>query len=112
VSGENGDRKTARELRQALASNRAQIEADLSTMESRVSENLNPLNVVRRHPVLMAGAGAVLGVFIVRRPAMFARALGQIAGWGAPMLFSALVKGVGLGPGARPPTETEPTENA
>ena len=95
MSGENGDRKTARELRQALADNRARIESDLATMEKRVSESLNPVNVVRRHPVLMAGAGAVLGIFIVRRPAMFVRALGQIAGWGAPMLFSALVKGTG-----------------
>lgn len=102
MSGENGDRKTARELRQALASNRVQIEADLSAMERRIGESLNPVNVVRRHPVLMVGAGAVLGLFIVRRPAMFARALGQIAGWGAPMLFSALVKGAGLGPRRSP----------
>ncbi len=102
MSGENGDRRTARELREALANNRARIEADLSAMESRVNESLNPVNVVRRHPALMAGAGAVLGIFIVRRPAMFARALGQIAGWGAPMLFSALVKGTGLKSGRGP----------
>ena len=102
MSGENGNRKSARELRQALADNRARIEADLSTIEERVNESLNPVNVVRRHPVLMAGAGAVLGIFIVRRPAMFVRALGQIAGWGAPMLFSALVKGTGLKPGRGP----------
>ncbi len=102
MSWENGDRKTARELRRALANNRAQIEADLSAMERRIAESLNPVNVVRRHPVLMAGAGAVLGIFIVRRPAMFARALGQVAGWGAPMLFSALVKGAGSGPGRSP----------
>ena len=46
----------------------------------------------------------MLGIFIVRRPAMFARALGQIAGWGAPMLFSALVKGAGV---LSPPSEPE-----
>jgi sigma54-dependent transcription regulator len=92
VSADNGERKSARELRQALARNRAQIAADVSAMENRVQESLNPLSIASRHPFLMAGAGAALGVLIVRRPAMFVRALRQLAGWGAPVLLSALVR--------------------
>jgi len=84
-----------RELREALAKDRQQIESDLSELGSRFHDILSPRQLLSRHPILTVGAGAVLGFLIVRRPTQLLRAASRLAGLGAPLLLSALMKGDG-----------------
>jgi hypothetical protein len=86
------DHKGSRELRQELVDNREQIEADLSALGDRLEETLNLRHMMGRHPWLLAGAGAVLGVLVVRHPALVMRNVGRLAGWGAPLLLSVLLR--------------------
>ncbi|HEX9726653.1 MAG TPA: hypothetical protein VGC53_20410 [Vicinamibacteria bacterium] len=100
------EKRSATELRQALAENREQMERDLSELGQRFHDFLNPRHLLSRHPILTAGVGAVIGFLIVRRPAQLLRAASRLAGLGAPLLLSALMKGDGSGspaaPGPRP----------
>jgi hypothetical protein len=99
----NGKR-SASELRSTLAKNREQIDADLSELGNRFHEALNPRHLLSRHPILTAGAGAVLGFLIVRRPTQVMRAASRLVGLGAPLLLSALLKGDGSASVPEPPT--------
>lgn len=92
------DRRSARELRESLAQNRERLDRDLSELGHRFQDFLNPRHLLGRHPILTAGAGAVLGFLIVRHPAHLLRAASRLAGLGAPLLLSALMKGDGEGP--------------
>ncbi len=108
MSRENGEKRSAQELREVLANNRDRIERDLSALGHRFQVVLNPRHLLSRHPLLAAGAGAVLGFLIVRRPAQVMRAASRLVGLGAPLLLSALVKGVGAGSSGAsgPPDDT------
>jgi hypothetical protein len=89
--------RSVRELREALAKDRQQIESDLSELGGRIHDILSPRQLLSRHPILTAGVGAVIGYLIVRRPAQLLRAASRLAGLGAPLLLSALMKGDGSG---------------
>ena len=95
MSGEEGERRSARELRESLARNREQLDKDLSALRNRFHEAWSPRRLLSRHPFWAAGAGAVLGFLLVRRPAVVLRAATRLAGMGAPLLLSALVRGDG-----------------
>lgn len=86
------DRRSVRQIRSSLERTRHQIESDLTTLGERLEDSLSPVNLVRRHPVLVAAAGAVAGFLIMRRPATLLRTMGRLAGWGAPLLLSALLR--------------------
>lgn len=97
LSKESQHERTAQELREALAQNREQMDRDLSELGHRFHDFVNPRHLLSRHPILTAGAGAVLGFLIVRRPAQIMRAASRLASIGAPLLLSALIKGDGQG---------------
>ena len=85
------DGRSSHEVRRSLRQNRQQIEEDLDALGGRLGEQLNPRRLVRRHPVLWIASGAVLGYLLIRKPALLARGLGKLAGWGAPLLLSGLI---------------------
>jgi hypothetical protein len=97
---ERQSKRSVRELREALAKDRKQIETDLSELGHRVHDVLTPRQLLSRHPILAAGIGAVMGYLIIRRPAQLLRAASRLAGLGAPLLLSALMKGDGSGSSA------------
>ena len=100
MSRGNGEKRSAQDLREALEKNREQIQRDMSELGHRFHDILNPRQLLSRHPILTAGAGAVLGFLIVRRPAQVVRAASRLASLGAPLLLSALIKGDGSGSSA------------
>ncbi|MGH9461888.1 MAG: hypothetical protein ACRD1X_11760 [Vicinamibacteria bacterium] len=97
---ERQPRRSVRELREALAKDRQQIESDLSALGDRFHDILSPRQLLSRHPILTAAVGAVMGYLIVRRPDQLLRAASRLAGLGAPLLLSALMKGDGSGSSA------------
>lgn len=86
------EEKTAAELRHALAETRSRVASDLSALGSRLEQNLSLRGILARHPVLVVASGAFLGVLLVRRPGALLRAAGGLAGWGLPLLLTALFK--------------------
>lgn len=109
---EDQEHRSARELREALAENREQMEKDLSELGDRFHDYLNPRHLLSRHPVLTAGAGAILGFLIVRHPAQLVRAASRLAGVGAPLLLSALLKGDGAASSEEPPSTPHTNEES
>lgn len=109
MSRGNGEKRSARDLREALEKNRQQIQRDVSELGHRFHDILNPRQLLSRHPILTAGAGAVLGFLIVRRPAQVVRAASRLASFGAPLLLSALIKGDGASSSTA--SEPPPTNN-
>lgn len=107
MSRGNGEKRSARDLREGFEKNREQIQRDLSELGQRFHDILNPRQLLSRHPILTAGAGAVLGFLIVRRPAEVLRAASRLASIGAPWLLSALIKGDGSGSSEPPETPNE-----
>ena len=107
MSRENGEKRSAHDLREGFEKNREQIQRDLSELGQRFHDLLNPRHLLSRHPILTAGAGAVLGFLIVRRPAEVVRAASRLASLGAPLLLSALIKGDGSGSSEPPETPNE-----
>ena len=107
MSRGNGEKRSARDLHEALEKNRKQIQKDLSELGHRFHNILNPRQLLSRHPILTAGAGAVLGFLIVRRPTEVVRAASRLASLGAPLLLSALIKGDGSGSSEPPGTPEE-----
>lgn len=109
MSRGNGEKRSAHDLREALEKNREQIQRDISELGHRFHDILNPRQLLSRHPILTAGAGAVIGFLIVRRPAQVVRAASRLASLGAPLLLSALIKGDGSGSSAA--SESPPTKD-
>jgi hypothetical protein len=99
---ETNDRRSVREIRGSLEHTRQQMDADLTVLGHRLEDSLNPVNIARRHPLVVAAAGAVFGFLLVRKPAMLLRAAVRLAGLGAPLLLSAILRpdggSVGTGP--------------
>lgn len=70
------------------------MESDLATLGGRLEAKLHPLRLLRRHPLLTAAAGGLLGVLLVRRPDLLLRSAGRLLTWGAPLVLSSLARRV------------------
>ena len=84
----------ARDIRKRLAENRARLESDLAMLGERMGAKLHPLGILRRHPLAVTAAGALLGVLLVRRPDLLVRSAGRLLAWGAPLALTSLARRV------------------
>ncbi len=75
-----------------LRATRERLESDLDTFGERLQSSLNLRQQVVRHPALVIVAGAVVGYVLVKKPAAITRTIRRLAGWGAPLILSALLR--------------------
>jgi hypothetical protein len=87
--------RSALEIRKSIDANRDQIEEDLAELGDRLEAGVNPVRQLGRHPVVLAVAGAVVGVLVIRNPALVWRSMGRMVKWGAPLLVSTLLRSRG-----------------
>ncbi len=85
-------RRSTRQIRKSLHETRKRLEHDLEELEERVEESVRPRNVLSRHPALMTAAGAVIGLLMIRNPALIGRALTRLAQASAPFLVRAVLQ--------------------
>jgi hypothetical protein len=98
----NGRRSTT-EIRQSLAATRRRLDEDLEELELRMEDGLSPRHLALSHPALVILAGVILGVIVVRKPALVARSLTRLVGMTTPWL----VKGIFNRFASRTATPTE-----
>jgi hypothetical protein len=102
----SGERRSTREIRRSLAAARERLDEDLEELELRMEDSLNPRKLATRHPLLVAVAGLLLGVLVVRRPALVGRSLSRLLGITAPFLVRAVLNRGSSGAGAGAATST------
>ena len=85
-------RRSTRQIRKSLHETRKRLDDDLAAIEDRVGESVSPRNILSRHPALMTAAGAVIGLLVIRNPAMIGRALMRLAQASAPFLVRAVLQ--------------------
>jgi hypothetical protein len=85
-------RRSTGEIRRSLATTRRRLDEDLEEIELRVEDGLSPRNLAMRHPVLVTIAGVLLGVVVVRNPALVARSVSRLVGLTAPWLVKGLLR--------------------
>lgn len=83
-------KRSTRQIRKSLHETRERLDNDLSALQDCVEETVSPSNILARHPALMTIAGAIVGLVVVRNPAIVARALTRIAQASTPLLVRAL----------------------
>lgn len=88
----SSSRRSTRQIRKSLHETRKRLDRDLSELEDRAEDRLSPKNVLTRHPVLITAAGVVVGLLVVRNPAMIGRVLTRVAQASAPFLVRALLQ--------------------
>ena len=89
---EHSSKRSAKEIRQSLEARQKQIDGDLSALGDRAQRTMDVRQQVMRHPLFFAIAGAVVGFVVVRRPAMFLKALRRLVTIGTPVIVSALLR--------------------
>ncbi len=85
-------RRSTRQIRKSLHETRKRLDHDLGELEQHVEESVSPRNILSRHPALMTAAGAVIGLLLIRNPAMIGRALTRLAQASAPFLVRAVLQ--------------------
>jgi hypothetical protein len=113
---EHNSKRSAKEIRQSLEARQKQIDGDLSALGDRAQQTVNVRQQLMRHPLFFALAGAVVGFVVVRRPAMFFKAIRRLVSLGTPVIVSALLRSPSpLRPAksdALPPDESPPSEES
>ena len=104
---EHNCKRSAKEIRQALEARQKQIDGDLSALGDRAQRTMDVRQQVMRHPLFFAIAGAVVGFVVVRRPAMFLKAVRRLVSIGTPVIVSALLRS----PPPPPPVKSEAPPN-
>ncbi len=85
-------RRSTRQIRKSLHETRKRLDHDLTELEEHVEESVSPRHILSRHPALMTAAGAMIGLLVVRNPAMIGRALTRLAQVSAPLLVRAFLR--------------------
>ena len=85
-------KRSTRQIRKSLHETRKRLDHDLAELQDRVEESVSPRNVLSRHPALMTAAGVVIGLLVVRNPAMIGRTLTRLAQASAPFLVRAVLQ--------------------
>ena len=83
-------KRSTRHIRKSLHDTRERLDRDLSARQGRAEESVSPSDILARHPALITVAGAVVGLVLVRNPAIIARTLTRIAQASTPFLMRAL----------------------
>lgn len=87
-------KRSTRQIRKSLHETRERLDRDLTELQDRAEESLSPRNIIARHPAVMTIAGAIVGVLVVRNPALIGRTLTRVAQASVPLLVrSFLTKG-------------------
>lgn len=89
---EHGSKRSAKEIRQSLEARQKQLDGDLSALGDRAQRTMDVRRQVMRHPLVFALAGAVVGFVVVRRPALFLKAVRRLVSIGTPVFVSALLR--------------------
>ena len=84
-------RRSSREIRRSLHVTRKRLDRDLAELQERLEQSVSPRNILSRHPALVTMAGAVVGVLVVRNPALVVRALTRLAQASAPFVVRSLL---------------------
>ena len=84
------DKRSTRQIRKSLHDTRERLDRDLAALQGRAEESVTPSNILARHPALMTVAGAVVGLVLVRNPAIVSRTLTRVAQASTPFLMRAL----------------------
>lgn len=85
-------KRSTRQIRKSLHETRKRLDHDLSELEDRVEDSMSPRNILSRHPALMTVAGVVIGIVVVRNPAMIGRTLTRLVQASAPFLVRAALQ--------------------
>ena len=85
-------RRTAVQIRQSMADNRARLESDLDELEERLEESFSPRLLLARHPVVTAVLGAAVGFLVFRNPALLTKSLSRLAKLSAPFVLRSLLQ--------------------
>ncbi len=85
-------KRSTRQIRKALHETRKRLDRNLGELEDHVDESFSPRNILSRHPALMTAAGAVIGLLVIRNPAIIGRALTRLAQASAPFLVRTVLQ--------------------
>ena len=85
-------KRSSRQIRKSLHETRQRLDRNLVELQDHVEESVSPRNILSRHPGLMTAAGAVIGLLVIRNPAMIGRAITRIAQASAPFLVRAVLQ--------------------
>lgn len=85
-------KRSTRQIRKSLHETRKQLDRNLGELEDHVDESFSPRNILSRHPALMTAAGAVIGLLVIRNPAIIGRALTRLAQASAPFLVRTVLQ--------------------
>jgi hypothetical protein len=84
-------RRSSGEIRSSLAATRRELDEDLLDLEERM-EDMRPSHMFSRHPALITALGALVGIVVVRNPAVVGRLVTRAAQIGLPFVAKALLK--------------------
>ena len=103
-------KRSTRQIRKSLHDTRERLDRDLAALQGRAEESVSPSNILARHPAIMTIAGAIVGLVLIRNPAIVTRTLTRVAQASTPFLMRALFqRGSSLlgkiSPGADAPSE-------
>lgn len=90
MSKSSKPRRSTRQIRASLHATRERLDEDLTELQIQAESSLSPRALIARHPALMTAAGAIIGLLVVRNPAMVGRALKRLAQASAPFLMRAV----------------------
>jgi len=85
-------KRSTRQIRKSLHETRKRLDSDLTDLQDRVEDSVSPRHILSRHPALLTAAGAVIGLLVVRNPAMIARTLTRVAQVSVPFLVRAVLQ--------------------
>lgn len=85
-------RRSTADIRRSLAITRHRLDEDLEELELRVEESISPRRIAMRHPVLVTMAGVIVGIVVVRNPAVVARSVSRLVGMTTPWLLKGLLQ--------------------
>ncbi len=83
-------KRSTRQIRKSLHDTRERLDRDLSALQGRAEESVSPSNILARHPAVMTVAGAIVGIVLIRNPAIVTRMLTRIAQASTPFLMRTL----------------------
>lgn len=84
-------KRSTRQIRKSLYETRKRLDHDLLELQDRVEESVSPRSILSRHPAIMTVAGAVIGLLVVRNPAMIARTFTRLAQASVPFVVRAVL---------------------
>ncbi len=83
-------KRSTRQIRKSLHDTRERLDRDLAALQGRAEESVSPSNILARHPAFMTVAGAIVGIVLIRNPAIVTRTLTRVAQASTPFLMRAL----------------------